>query len=906
MRHQPVPFKFRLHCAAPLTLAILLGIPCIAQTPAQQPAPAAQAAAPKSEDNSTEEPYIEPDTVDEAQAALKKAEARHPGNTQQVADALIDLVELELMSVPASDEMLELAKHTMAVAEGAEGKESGLYVHAMSVEAWVYLKMDRPDLGRPIAEEAMAIAQRNGGGHPLADAASALGNSCAAMGDNACYLQNSELAAKIVRQVKDLPPLDLVSHLHDLVESRGRAGDMAGAAAVMDEILAIAAAEEQKQNVKGQRWATTESNAGAFYINLRKYDLAIPHLQKAIDLDTAAYGPDNDAIYTAVSSLAYAEACANQVADAVKNYERARVIYLRMFGPNHTNTASLQEGYASLLNFNGRYQDAADMALSAHRTEREHIRLAIRLLPERQALTLANEGAISFNVAMSLATLHPEIRVVDVYQEVVRSRALVAEEMAQREAALSRKHDPAVAALENEMEADRKAVMELQSGAGDAQGLSDATAKMEHTERELAARSAAFRIGERARSSDLADLRRNLPARSVLISYVRYTQYQMRKEKFGAKWVQSYAAFVLHPGSDAVGVHDLGEAKAIDDLVSKMRASADAEAHGGGLGSARNEREYREAGEKLRELVWDPMAGDLKDEKMALIVPDGVLNLVPFSALPQGEGYLVEHGPVVHILTSERDLIPAASTRRKAGLVAVGSPAFELARVDAPPATLRDAPVDCEAFGKIEFNPLPASLSEVKEISTTWKRWNRGEPDELLTGENATRTRFLDAATHSRVLHVATHAFVLDQSCGNGNPLLHSGLVFAGANINRNASILTAQQIASLDLAGVDWAVLSACNTGNGELKDGEGVLGLERSFRVAGAKSVVMTLWPVDDEVTREFMRGLYEERFGQRATTANATWNAARGLLKQRREAGKSTHPWYWAGFVGAGEWQ
>jgi CHAT domain-containing protein len=153
---------------------------------------------------------------------------------------------------------------------------------------------------------------------------------------------------------------------------------------------------------------------------------------------------------------------------------------------------------------------------------------------------------------------------------------------------------------------------------------------------------------------------------------------------------------------------------------------------------------------------------------------------------------------------------------------------------------------------------------------------------------------------------VATHAFVLDQSCGNGNPLLHSGLVFAGANINRNASILTAQQIASLDLAGVDWAVLSACNTGNGELKDGEGVLGLERSFRVAGAKSVVMTLWPVDDEVTREFMRGLYEERFGQRATTANATWNAARGLLKQRREAGKSTHPWYWAGFVGAGEWQ
>jgi CHAT domain-containing protein len=153
---------------------------------------------------------------------------------------------------------------------------------------------------------------------------------------------------------------------------------------------------------------------------------------------------------------------------------------------------------------------------------------------------------------------------------------------------------------------------------------------------------------------------------------------------------------------------------------------------------------------------------------------------------------------------------------------------------------------------------------------------------------------------------VATHAFVLDKSCGNGNPLLHSGLVFAGANRDRDASILTAQQIASLDLIGVDWAVLSACNTGNGELKDGEGVLGLERSFRVAGARSVVMTLWPVDDETTREFMRQLYAERFARRATTAQAAWWSARALLDQRRAAGKSTHPWYWAGFVSAGEWE
>jgi CHAT domain-containing protein len=159
---------------------------------------------------------------------------------------------------------------------------------------------------------------------------------------------------------------------------------------------------------------------------------------------------------------------------------------------------------------------------------------------------------------------------------------------------------------------------------------------------------------------------------------------------------------------------------------------------------------------------------------------------------------------------------------------------------------------------------------------------------------------------HSRVLHIATHAFLLDKSCDDDNPLLHSGLVFAGGSHGGAQSTVTAEQIASLDLSGVDWAVLSACNTGNGELRNGEGVLGLQRAFRVAGAHSVVMTLWPVDDNVTRQFMHDLYAERLGRHATTAEAVWNSSRKVLLDRRAAGKSTHPWYWAGFVGSGGWE
>jgi len=83
-------------------------------------------------------------------------------------------------------------------------------------------------------------------------------------------------------------------------------------------------------------------------------------------------------------------------------------------------------------------------------------------------------------------------------------------------------------------------------------------------------------------------------------------------------------------------------------------------------------------------------------------------------------------------------------------------------------------------------------------------------------------------------------------------------------------------------------------------------VLGLQRAFRVAGARSVIMTLWPVDDDMSRRYMHELYAQRFGHSASTADSIWNASQKLLADRRAAGLSTHPWYWAGFVGSGSWE
>jgi CHAT domain-containing protein len=112
--------------------------------------------------------------------------------------------------------------------------------------------------------------------------------------------------------------------------------------------------------------------------------------------------------------------------------------------------------------------------------------------------------------------------------------------------------------------------------------------------------------------------------------------------------------------------------------------------------------------------------------------------------------------------------------------------------------------------------------------------------------------------------------------------------------------------VASLDLSGVEWAVLSACDTGVGEIRAGEGVFGLRRAFQVAGARTVVMSLWSVDDQATRAWMRALYEGRFQRKLSTADAVHEASLSMLRDRRAKGLSTHPFYWAAFVAAGDWR
>jgi CHAT domain-containing protein len=111
--------------------------------------------------------------------------------------------------------------------------------------------------------------------------------------------------------------------------------------------------------------------------------------------------------------------------------------------------------------------------------------------------------------------------------------------------------------------------------------------------------------------------------------------------------------------------------------------------------------------------------------------------------------------------------------------------------------------------------------------------------------------------------------------------------------------------VAALELSGVEWAVLSACETGVGEVRSGEGVLGLRRAFESAGARTLITSLWAVEDAATRDWMRHLYEGR-AQGLATADAVRRASLRMIESRRAAGRTTHPFVWGGFVAAGDWR
>jgi CHAT domain-containing protein len=328
---------------------------------------------------------------------------------------------------------------------------------------------------------------------------------------------------------------------------------------------------------------------------------------------------------------------------------------------------------------------------------------------------------------------------------------------------------------------------------------------------------------------------------------------------------------------------------------------------------------------------------------------------VSFAALPAEQGgYFVEGGPTFHIVSSERDVVASESSgARNSGILAVGDPDFDGSGARGPTSPVRGRRPKCPAFESLRWARLPQTGLEAAEIVDRWNRFaSADEAETLLLGNDASEERLKLLAPGRRVVHVATHGFFVTPDCKSSSPasrgigglvvpddtsspgttsggdssraaavpieereddpLVLSGLVLAGANRRAFAKpgeddgILTAEEVSAIDLRGVEWVVLSACDTGVGRVLPSEGVFGLRRAFQLAGARTLVMSLWPVEDDAAHLWMTALYDARLARGRTAAEATREASLAVLQACRARGESTSPARWGAFVAAGDFR
>ncbi|MCA2701396.1 MAG: tetratricopeptide repeat protein [Microcystis sp. M179S2] len=407
------------------------------------------------------------------------------------------------------------------------------------------------------------------------------------------------------------------------------------------------------------------------------------------------------------------------------------------------------------------------------------------------------------------------------------------------------------------------------------QQINEVTEKAKEIEGKIGVRSAEFR--SLSQPITLEGIQKLIPADAALVEIVRYQPYNPKNDSFG---IPRYAVYILYPNGD-IKAKDLGEAKPIDDKLIYFRDNlADAETP---------LPQLQKSARQLDETLMQPIRQLLGNTKTILLSPDAALNLIPFEALvDENNQYLVENYHITY-LTSGRDLLRLKDkfASQQSPLI-VADPFY--GKAGEKVALTRS--IDLSEF---TFPGLPGTEQEAKAIK------NLLPQATVLTGSQATENA-VKQVKKPNILHIATHGFFKPESNVIENPLLRSGLVLAGVTIGQSAGddgVLTALETTNLNLVGTKLVVLSACDTGKGDIKIGQGVYGLRRALVIAGSESQLISLWKVSDDATKDLMVAYYG-RLQKGEGRSEALRQIQLGMLKGE----KQKHPFYWASFIPSGD--
>ena len=901
--------------------------------------------------------YDESRALYERALALKEEKAQDCPGRLNVAWTL-NALALLLVEMGNYDEAGSLYERALSIRRECLGGDHP-YVALVLVNLAALERLRGDYVGaRRSFEEALRIEEKSYGREHLQvmETQSNLARLCFDMGD---YSEAKRLYGEAVSFWERAPNPD----------PRWTADALQGLASTLTESGEYARARELQERALSMREASTGKRDALYALALDRYAALLERMgdpvsavdlrSRALSIHREALGGEHPGLVPKLSALAELQLRSGRATEALALLDQALAVSEASLGPEHPDVAEVLRVRGLALAATGDERAALESALRAEEIGRRHLELTARFLPERQALRYASVRSSGLDLALSLVAGRSDAEAVrKVWESLGRSRALVLDEMAARRRATREASDPAAADAARELAARSRRLANLWiRGVGELDPqryrslLDSATRAVEESQRQLAEASETARQDRRGEPPGLAAIAAALPPRTSLVAFAHYD----RSDLTAGRPVPSYLAFVLADARSEPVVVSLGPAAEVDRQVERWGEEAARGVLVAGRSARDAENAYRTVGTALRRTVWDPIASRLGDPERIFVVPDGALNLVNLASLPaDAETYLIESEPPIHYLSAERDLVLAdVGHAGGEGLLAIGGPDFDerpgVAHTAAPAretgaVAVRGDRVACGDLRGVRFEPLAAASSETEEVVRMWTQANPKSPAGdtgaragalFLTRGDASEAAFKARAPGRRVIHLATHGFFLGGACSptltatrgieglrpeSGgaaaprsieDPLLLSGLALAGANhrdeaeLDEENGILTAAEIAAMDLTGVEWAVLSACDTGIGEVQAGEGVFGLRRAFRIAGARTTIMSLWAVDDEFARRWMVELYRGRLSERRATDEAVRRATLQLLQQARASGTS-HPYYWAGFVATGDWR
>jgi CHAT domain-containing protein/tetratricopeptide (TPR) repeat protein len=689
------------------------------------------------------------------------------------------------------------------------------------------------------------------------------------------------------------------------------------------------------------------------------YAAALPLLERAAAIGRLKVGEAHPVYAESLSGLATVHREMGDYAAALPLLQRATEIYRAALGEAHPAYAQSLHNLARVLTATGRATEALTLFQRAAAIDDRMIGQAFSVASERQRFAFLQTLPIRFDLFLSLvleylsgfpAAIHAALDLV------LRRKAIAAEATAtQRDAVLGGKYPAlrprlqALGALRMQVARAALAGPGPESPEVHLRRLAEWSAQRDGLEAELARQVPEMNLMRQLRAADRRAVALALPEGVALAEFVQFRVADSRAvpARGDEQWKPArYVAFVLRAGDpDDVRMIDLGEAESIDFMIIDFLAGVtgtDAERSRRDMSKRRegpSPASGEQLGSQLRAVVFDRLLPALDGHTRLLIAPDGGLSKLPFQVLPRDDGRRLIDDYQISYLGSGRDVLRfgVAVTGEPGGSLVVADPDFDLEAEErlapdlefATPSVGRHSRDLDHDRGAYHFHRLPGTRAEGERVAT-----RLGVPPWF--DATALEGRLKTACHSPRILHLATHGFFLpDQErdlnredrghsfafgefsgVNDGvtrlsgpmmeNPMLRSGLALAGANIwlrggnppeEAEDGLLTAEDVSGLDLLATELVVLSACETGLGQVRVGEGVFGLRRAFILAGAKTLVMSLWKVPDEPTRELMENFYCHLLaGQGRAEA----------LRQAQLAMKAKHPepFYWGAFICQGD--